>query len=190
MGDELEDAEIIDLYFNRSENAITETKSKYDVYLVSISENILHNGQDVEECVCDTYIHAWNSIPPQTPVSFRAFLGCITRNLSIDYYKKRNTRKRSGDTSALLLSELEECIPSPANVEREFDDSEIAKYISEFLHSQSEQNCALFVRRYWHCEGVKQISKRFGLSESQVKSSLFRLRNSLKIYLEKEGVKL
>lgn len=189
-GDELEDTEIIELYFNRSENAIAETKRKYDDYLVSISENILQNRQDAEECVCDTYIHAWNSIPPQNPACFRAFLGRIARNLSLDCYKKRNTQKRSGNNNALLLSELEECIPSPADVEREFDDGEIAKYLSKFLHSQTKQNRALFIRRYWHCDSVKQISKRFGLSESKVKSSLFRLRNSLKVYLEKEGVKL
>jgi RNA polymerase sigma-70 factor (ECF subfamily) len=186
----LEDAQIIELYFSRSENAIAETRRKYEDYIVAISENILQNRQDAEECVNDAYAHVWNSIPPQNPLCFRAFLGSITRNLSLDCYKKRNTQKRSGNNNALLLSELEECIPSPANVEREFDDSEIAKYISEFLHGQTEQNRALFVRRYWHCDSVKQISKRLGLSESKIKSSLFRLRNSLKVYLEKEGVKL
>jgi len=186
----MEDATIIELYFNRAENAIAETKIKYNNYLISISNNILQNKQDAEECVSDTYMHAWNSIPPQSPNCLRAFLGCITRNLSIDCYKKRNTPKRSGCNNALLLSEFEECIPSLENVEREFDDSEIAKYISEFLYSQSEQNRIIFVRRYWHCESVKQISKQLGFGENKVKSSLFRLRNSLKVYLEKEGVRL
>lgn len=188
MGDELEDAQIIELYFNRSENAIAETKRKYEDYLVAISENILWNRQDVEECVSDAYIHAWNSIPPQNPLSLRAFIGSIVRNLSLDCYKKRHTKKRFGNQTSLLLSELEDCIPSQVTVEHEFDDSEIAKSITRFLLSQGEQNRALFVRRYWYCESIKQLSKRFGLSESSVKSALFRIRNALKDYLTEEGV--
>lgn len=186
----MEDSEIIELYFNRAENAIAETKCKYGSYLAALSNNILQNKFDAEECVNDTYLHAWRSIPPQKPKCFRAFLGSITRNLSLDCYKKRNAQRRVGENFSLLLSELEDCVPSSENVENEFEDGEIAKWISTFIRNQSELNRAFFLRRYWYCDSIKKISKNFGVSEGSVKSSLFRLRNSLKAYLEKEGIKL
>lgn len=186
----MEDSKIIDLYFNRSETAITETSLKYGNYLGCISRNILYNNEDAAECVNDTYLHAWNAIPPSRPSAFRIWLGTITRNLSFDRYKKQRAQKRGRNEAELLLSELSECIPAPANIEKAMEDQEIAQLISGFLQKQSQENRIIFLRRYWYGDSILQISRRFSISESKVKSSLFRTRNLLRRYLEKEGVNL
>lgn len=186
----MDDIGIIELYLSRSESAISETAKKYGNYLRKISMNILHNKEDSEECVNDTYLNTWKAIPPQMPNTLRVFLGRITRNLSLDRYKRRRAQKRGGDKTELLLSELEECIPSYSNTEKHLEDEEIAKLISDFLHKQSEENRIIFMRRYWYGDSVKQIIERFRFSESKIKSSLFRTRNALKLYLENEEVEL
>lgn len=186
----MEDSKIIELYFSRSEHAISETSAKYGNYLVCISRNILHNNEDAAECVNDTYLHTWNAIPPNQPSAFRVWLGKITRNLSIDCYKKKKTLKRGGNETNLLFSELEDCIPAPNNVEKIFEDNEIAKLISLFLRNQKPENRIIFLRRYWYGEQIARISERFSISESKIKSSLFRTRNQLRLFLEKEGVNL
>ena len=181
---------IIDLYLERSESAINETALKYGNYCSKIAMNILHNKEDSEECVNDTYLKTWDSIPPQQPTKFSAFLGRITRNLSFNKYKARNTQKRGGSDMELLLSELEDCIPSESSVEMEYEAGQTAKIIDRFLTASTPENRILFVRRYWYTDSIADIAERFSMSESKVKSSLLRTRNKLKDYLEKEGVTL
>lgn len=184
----VEDTEIIELYWQRSEMAIQETNGKYGSYCKSIVHNILQNREDTEECINDTWLHTWNSIPTERPYEFRTWLGRIARNLAFDRYRRRTAKKRGGQEVDILLSELEDCIPSAQTVEKELEDAELAGFISSFLKKQKQENRMIFVRRYYYSDSVKQIAERFGISESKVKSSLFRVRNGLKAYLEKEGI--
>lgn len=186
----VEDIEIIELYWQRSEMAIKETDGKYGNYCKSIVQNILHNKEDTEECVNDTWLHTWNSIPTERPYEFRTWLGRIARNLAFDRYRKMTAKKRGGKEMDVLLSELEDCIPSAQTVEKELEDAELADLINHFLKKQKKENRMIFVRRYYYSDSVKQIAERFGISESKVKSSLFRVRNGLKAYLEREGISI
>lgn len=186
----LEDDLIVDLYWNRAENAIEETALKYGSYCRKISMNILNNAEDAEECVNDTYLKLWNAIPPQRPMRFSAFLGKITRNLSLNRYKEQRVQKRGGGQTVLLLHELKECISSESHVEAEYEFGELTKTINLFLYSAKREERIIFVRRYWYADSVKEIAKRFQISESNVKSMLFRMRKRLKVYLEKEDVNL
>ena len=186
----MDDNMIIDLYWTRSESAIGETSSKYGRYCTKIAMNILNDREDSEECVNDTYLSVWNAIPPQRPASFSAFLGRITRNLSLNKYKAQNAKKRGGTEIALILGELVDCVPSGNSVESEYEAGRIAKIIDGFLASAGAENRILFVRRYWHADSIKSIANRFSMSESKVKSSLFRTRAKLKEHLEKEGVEI
>ncbi|GHU91198.1 hypothetical protein FACS1894202_12210 [Clostridia bacterium] len=184
----MDDAKIIDLYRARSESAISETARKYGRYCKKIAMNILRNTEDADEAVNDAYLKVWNAIPPQCPTVFRAFLGKITRNLSLNRYKAGNARKRGGDEVTLLLTELEDCIPSVGGVEAAYEANALAEAIDGFLRSESADSRRVFVRRYWYADPITAIASRFQMSESKVKSMLFRTRNKLKIHLEKEGV--
>lgn len=180
MDDEL----IIDLFWKRSETAISETERKYGSYCRSIAYGILSDRQDTEECVNDTWLRAWDAIPPQRPSKLSAFLGRITRNLSLDRYDYNHAAKRSHPMDQ-LLSELDECI---ADQRDDYAQKELTDILNQFLRSLDREKRNLFLRRYWYCESIETLAKRYGLSESAVKSSLFRVRNKLKAYLEKEGV--
>ena len=186
----MDDNMIIDLYWARSESAISETSSRYGGYCTKIAMNILQNKEDSEECVNDTYLNVWNAIPPQRPARFSAFLGRITRNLSLNKYKAQNAQKRGGSQVALLLGELEDCIPSRSSVEAEVEAGYTAKIINGFLAAASLESRILFVRRYWYADSIEAIAKQFSMSESKVKSSLFRTRGKLREHLEKEGVEI
>ena len=182
------DLEILDLYWARSESAINETAQQYGTYCITIAMNILRNREDSEECVNDTYLNAWNAIPPQRPAVLSSFLGRIIRNLSLDRYKARNAEKRYGDETAVLLGELEDCIPSSKNVDDEIAIKALEKTIDSFLSGVSEPDRLFFMRRYWYADQITVIAQRFSVSESRVKTSLFRTRKNLKAVLEKEGV--
>lgn len=184
----MDDAAIIELYWKRSESAISETAKKYGAYCKTIAMNILGNAEDSEECVNDAYLRTWNAIPPQRPVLFPPFLGRITRNASLNRYKARKTAKRGGGEVVLLLDELEECIPSASDVEAEYEAGQTAKAIEDFLITESKENRLVFMRRYWYADSISAIAKRFNISESNVKTMLFRTRNKLREYLEKEGI--
>jgi RNA polymerase sigma-70 factor (ECF subfamily) len=186
----MDDIMIINLYWERSESAISETANKYGDYCTKIAMNILHNKEDSDECVNDTYFKTWNAIPEQRPTLLMSFLGRITRNLSLDKYKERRTQKRGGGEVELLLDELENCVPSGSNVEEEYETGLIAKTIDNFLDSINSESRVVFVRRYWYADSVESIAERFSMSESKVKSMLFRTRNKFKLYLEKEGVNI
>ena len=186
----LDDNDIIELYQARAESAIGETSLKYGGYCLKIAMNILQLREDSEECVNDTYLNAWNSIPPQNPVRLSAFLGRITRNLALNRYRAKRAQKRGGAEVELLLSELEDCVPAKNSVEEEFEIRRVAELIERFLASSDEANRIVFTRRYWYADSIKSISERFNMSESKVKSMLFRLRGRLREYLEKEGVNI
>jgi RNA polymerase sigma factor (sigma-70 family) len=186
----LDDNEIVNLFFSRSESAINETSRKFDKYCSKIAMNILDNHEDADECVNDAYLNLWNRIPPERPVMFSAFLGRIVRNLSINKYKANKTKKRGGNEIFLLLSELEECIHSGSTVESEYDAKVVSQTINSFLKTIDSKVRIIFVRRYWYADSITDISSCFQMSESKVKSMLFRTRNKLHAYLIKEGVAL
>jgi RNA polymerase sigma-70 factor (ECF subfamily) len=181
------DEQILDLYESRNESAIRETARQYGAYCTAIAARILNNAQDAEETVNDTYLKAWNAIPPSRPAILSAFLGRITKNLSLDKYKSHKSAKR-GDSAALLLSELEACIPSRASVENEVDARILNETVEAFLDTISKADRLFFMRRYWHNDSIEAIAERFGVGQSRVMSSLFRTRNKLKAKLKKEGV--
>lgn len=183
----MDDAMILDLYFNRSEAAIAETARKYGNYCLTVAANILGNRQDTEECVNDTYLKAWEAIPPEHPTEFKAYLGKITRNLALNKYKAAGAKKRGGGFSAVTY-EFEQCFSSSFNVESEFDMRETGYRIDSFLRGIEKENRVIFIRRYWYGDSVKQISERLNISQSKVKSSLFRTRNKLRAALESEGI--
>lgn len=182
----MEDCKIIKLYLERSENAITETDKKYRKYCYSIAHNILHDSEDSEEAVNDTYLGAWNSIPPNVPDVLQTFLGRITRNISLKKIRSRNTQKRGNGEYFLVLDEMSEFIPSGQDTENDVEAKELAHFINTFLKSLSETERKVFVCRYWYFDAIADISKQFGFSKSKVKSMLFRTRKKLLTKLETE----
>lgn len=186
----MEDKQIIDLYIERSETAISETANKYGKYCHHIAYNILYNSEDSEECVNDTYLRAWNNIPPQIPEQLKAFLGKITRNLALDKYKYYNRDKRGNGQVVLALDELEECVPSTSSTEQAITDMELVEVFNRFLAGLAEEKRKIFMRRYWYMSSIKEIASDFAMSESKVKMILFRVRGDFKQVLEKEGIAL
>lgn len=186
----MNDNKIIDLYWQRSESAILETDKKYGRYCHTIAYNILYNDEDAEECVNDTYMRTWKSIPPQRPECLSAFLGKITRNLSIDRYRKSERKKRSGIQVELVLSELEDCIYSKNGIEEMMKEKFLVQCINQFLYRLPEKKRNIFIRRYWYLYPIAQIAKQYSMSENKVTLMLFRMRKDLKFYLEEEGITL
>lgn len=184
----MDDTMILDLFWARSESAISETDAKYGKYCNTIAMNILRNTEDARECVNDTYLNTWNAMPPERPSILSSFLGKITRNLSLNKYKEQRRKRRGGGEVALILDELEDCVPSTGSVEAEVESNTGIKAINTFLLSIESGDRIVFVRRYWYADSIVSIASRFQLSESKVKSMLFRTRNKLRIYLEKEGI--
>lgn len=178
----MEDERIIDLFFERSERAISECQKKYSAYCSSIAANILGNHEDTEECVSDTWLRAWNAIPPARPSRLSIYLGKITRHLAIDRYRKGAREKHGGSQMALCLEELSECVGADAFIEEKV----IVKDLMEsFLRSLEKEDRDIFLFRYWYLMPNEQIASRFSLSESAVKMRLVRMRKKLKEYLEK-----
>ena len=191
----MEDKQIVDLYWERDERAISESDAKYGAFCARIAMNILDNAQDAEECVNDTYLRAWNAIPPNRPTKLGAFLGKITRNLSLDRYKAKKTAKRGNSLFLVSLDELSECVPDGSTgFGSGFDDETEARLIGEcinrFLHKLSGEARDVFICRYFYSDSIGEIARRFGLSESKVKSMLHRARGKLKKSLESEGIRL
>lgn len=184
----MEDARIIDLFWARSENAIAETSTKYGKYCYTIAYNILANTEDAEESVNDTYLNAWNSMPPYRPVTLSTFLGKITRRVSIDKWRGRTAEKRGSGEMVQVLDELSACVPSSQNVEHEIEATELAEEINHFLKSISRLERQVFTCRYWYLDSIADISRQFGFSEGKTKMMLFRTRKHLMKYLVKRGV--
>lgn len=183
----MEDSAIIELYWRRSEQAVGETAAKYGPYCMKISMNILSDLQESEENVNDTYLQAWNSMPPHRPDALSAFLGRLARNLALNRYKAGRAEKRGGSELTLSLEELDDCTPSGMRTEQKLYENALSDSISAFLKTQGEQARRTFVRRYFFCDSIEEIAGRFNMSQSKVKSLLFRTRNKLRIYLESEG---
>ncbi len=189
-GDTVKDEEIIALYWERNETALSETKEKYGNYCFSISYNILNSWEDAEECLNDTWQRVWNSIPPQIPERLSVYLGKITRNLSLNRLKQCKTAKRGKGQRDLTLAELQECIPDGQCVERTVEDKRITEVIERFLYDQPQLKRRLFVRQYWYLDSIADMARRFGMTESKVTSVLFRMRKELKAQLQKEDISL
>ncbi len=183
----MNDQQIVALYLQRDEQAISATSKKYGGYCTSIARNILGNNEDAEECVNDTYLHAWNSIPPHMPNVLATFLGKITRNLSFNRYKHNKADKRGGGELPIVLDELAECLMSDDNVEKSVEAKELTKAIDSFLSTLSKQKRDMFVCRYWYTDSISDIAKRFTMKESAVTMTLTRIRIKLHDYLTERG---
>ncbi len=183
----MDDFAVIDLFFMRDENALKETRRKYGDFIRYIALNITGFMTDAEECENDTYLKLWNSIPPERPEFFKAYIGKIVRNCALSCYRKNKAAKRDGGI-AVLLDELSECIPSSVNVEEEYYGKELSELLNNFLKTLPEEDRAVFIRRYYYGESVKAIAEKNAASPSKISSELFRIRKKLKKELEKEGV--
>lgn len=186
----MEDKQIVDLYWARSEKAISETDKKYSRYCYYIAYNILYNNEDSEECVNDTYLNAWGSMPDQRPAKLSTFLGKITRNLSLNRWELYHAKKRGSGQISLALDELHECIPSQDFTDHVVDDLVLADVLNDFLASLSKEKRMIFMRRYWYLSPVAEIAGDFSISESKVKMTLLRTRKILKHFLEEAGIDL
>ena len=182
----MEDPKIIALFFERNETAIAETAAKYGVFCHNIALNILSIEADAEECVNDTYLQTWNSIPPQRPSKFRAWLGRVVRNIAINLWNKNHCQKRNAGI-VQLMDELEDCIPSPETVERQIEEQVLTEVINTWLASLSQEDRILFVRRYWNGKAVKELAKETGTEPKKLARHMYTLRQNLKSTLEKEG---
>lgn len=186
----MDDREIIELYLARSESAIAQTAEKYGRYSHKIAYAILGSFEDSEECVNDAYIKVWNSIPPQRPNSLAAYIGRITRNLSLDRYRAYTAEKRGAGHAASVLDELESCIPS-VDDGRGFDDQlALTDILNRFLKNLPPLTRKVFMLRYWYFNSIKEIAKKYRITEGKAKMLLLRTRRELRKHLEKEGVSL
>ena len=184
----LNDNDIVALYLKRDETAITETQKKYGRYCFTIAHNILHNKEDAEESVNDTYLNVWNSIPPHHPERFSTFLGKIARHLALRKYRDKTAIKRGGGEVALTLDELQDCIPSDNSVETELQRKELTMLLNTFVQTLPTIERRLFICRYWYFDSIETLAKDFHLSQSNVKTTLYRTRQKLLKLLEKDGV--
>lgn len=184
----MEDEKIIALYFSRSEQAIQETDRKYGGYCHSIAMNILTDQEDAEECVSDTYMAAWNTIPPKKPAMLNAFLGRITRYISIDRWRKRSSFKRGGGEIILALEELEDCASQSDSIETAVEKKQAAFALNQFLDRLPETERKVLLCRYWYMDSIDQIAQATGFTPSKVKSMLHRTRGKLKKHLEQEAL--
>lgn len=185
----MEDKEIVSLYHMRDERAIRETDAKYGKYCHRIAKNLLTLHEDAEECVNDMYLAAWNQIPPENPHLLSAFLSRIVRNIAISRFRRDRAKKRY-DGMEILLSELDDCIPNTENLEKTVEERELSDIISDWLDTLTVDDRALFIRRYYHGESIKELAKISGIAPQALSSRLFTLRAKLKSQLEEKGVSL
>lgn len=184
----MDDKRIVELFFQRDERALTEMRQKYSRYLHRVAHNILQNEQDAEECVSDTYLRAWNAIPPHHPSRLAVFLGKITRRLALDRYASLTADKRGGGTQAAILEEWRDALPhtdgDPAN------DLAVRDALNRFLRQLPADKRRTFIRRYWYGDTIHDIAAAQHSTESRIKMMLARTRDELKTFLEKEGIAL
>lgn len=178
---------ILELFWNRSEDAIRELSQQYGPELLALSLRILGDQSDAEECLNDAYLGAWNTIPPHRPEHLLSYMKRIVRNQSINRYHKNKALKRNSNYD-VSLSELEACLSSPATIETQFEGRELTKLIDEFLAGLSAENRVVFLRRYWHADSYADIALRMGITQKNVSVRLVRLRKQLSSYLKKRGV--
>lgn len=185
----MDDQEIIDLYLQRNEQAVKETESKYNSYCFRIANNILSISEDAEECVNDTWVSAWNKIPPIIPKSLKAFLSKLVRDISLSRYRENHAQKRYNGME-VMLDELEECIPSEFDVHQNLEQQELSDHINDWLGSLTREDRVLFVKRYYYGDSVKSLAKLQGCTENQMAQRMLKLRNNLKSFLLMKGVSL
>jgi RNA polymerase sigma-70 factor (ECF subfamily) len=186
----MEDAKIVQLYWDRDERAIPATADKYGSYCAAIAKNILGNKEDAEECVNDTYWNAWNAMPPHKPSILPTFLGKITRNLSLNRYKRNTARKRGKGEAALVLDELLDVVSDKGSVEEELSRKELVSAIDTFLAALPAKQRTLFVCRYWYFDSISDLSSRFGMTENNISVTLNRIRRKLHNFLSERGFEL
>ena len=184
----MEDWQIVELYWQRQSTAISETAAKYGAYCRTVAYNILSSAEDAEECVNDTYMSAWNAMPDKRPERLAPFLGKITRNHALSRMRGRARQKRGGGELVLALEELDQCIPSRSDVEREVEQRELAAALSSFIEGLPQPDRQVFVSRYWYLAPVDEIAEKFGFSRSKTASMLFRCRNRMQKFLVQEGL--
>ncbi len=184
----MEDKEIVALFWARAESAIAETARKYGAYCRAIAANILPSPEDVEECLSDTWLGAWNAMPPQRPAVLSPLLGRIARNAALTIWRRDHAQKRDGGNLA-VLDELGECVGG-GSLEEELERRRLGEAVRAFLDTLSPQQRRVFLRRYWYCDSLEDIARRYGFSLSKVKSMLLRMRRKLRDYLTKEGFSL
>lgn len=183
----MQDEKIVELYWQRDETAIQETQLKYDRYLHKIAFNILEDEEDSKESVNDSYLAAWNSMPPHKPVTLSTYLGKLTRRISIDVFRKKNRQKRQCSQYTLSLTELEECVSAGDTTIEVVEARVLGEALSRFLRDISEEARHVFLGRYYFLDTVRDVADYCHMSEAKVKSLLYRTRLELKTYLEKEG---
>lgn len=183
----MDDVRIVQLYWNRDETAIPETANKYGGYCTAIALNIVGNPEDAEECVNDTWLSAWNSMPPQRPSALGAFLGRITRNISFNRYKRAKAEKRGGGSVDAVLDELGECVSGKDDPAQTADLHELADIINSFLDTLPDEKKRLFISRYWYTDSISEIAARYGMKRGAVSTALSRMRSDLRLFLSERG---
>ena len=183
----MEDKKIIDLYFQRDESAIAETKAKYEKYCFGVANGILSSPSDAEECVSDTFLRAWNAIPPEKPRQLKLFLGRITRNLSVDRLRTNTAQKRGNGETQLALDELSGCISAGGDPADTLEFQQLQQAIARFLHTLPQREKDLFLCRYFYVESYRKLAKRFHIREENARLILSRVRGKLRDFLTEEG---
>ena len=184
----MDDEMILTLFWQRDESAIIASQEKYGGYCGAIAGQLLQNRQDTEEVLSDTWLGAWNAIPPHRPAVLRTFLGRITRNLAFSRYRENNAKKRGGGEIQLVLEELKEVLPAQLLPEEELESKELGRLLTGFLQKLPKRERNIFIRRYWYAESSEQIGKRYDMKQSAVLVSLSRTRKKLRRFLETEGI--
>lgn len=184
------DNEIVKLYFDRDEKALSECEKKYGTYCNKIALGIVGRAEDAEECLNDTWLKAWASIPPAQPHNLKCYLGRLSRNIALNHLRAQKAAKRGGDVYTQSVDELSECISDGSSPEKQAEDKFVTDAINSFLESLDKEKRVIFVKRYWYIKSTADISREMGISESKVKTTLFRLRKQLKAYLEQEGIEI
>ena len=184
---QMDEQSIVELYLQRDENAIKESRNKYEAYCYRIAMNILSVAEDVEECINDTWISVWNRIPPVIPKSLKAFLGKLVRDISLSRYRAVHAEKRYNGME-LILDELAECIPSEQDIQESLEQKELSGTVNGWLDSLPQEDRVLFVKRYYYGETVKQLSEMQSCTENQMAQKMMKLRNKLKAHLLSGGV--
>ena len=185
----MQDSKIIDLFFERSEQAITELSLKYEKLCRQIAVNILGNEEDSLECINDSYLGVWNTVPPRRPENLKYYLCRIVRNNALKRFHSNTALKRNSHYD-VALQEFEECLPDERSIEKELTSAEITRLIDSFLDRQGKENRIIFTMRYFFGDGIADIAKRVGMSENNVSVRLNRMRKSLRNHLEKEGIEI